>query len=57
MTIVNDRDAHRTNIEEAPKVLLDSGEIVSVTKVEPIIDQILSTSKKKQAVDSYPQRS
>lgn len=39
---VSDSDAHRSKQEAPPMVLLDSGAVVPVTKVEPLIAQILA---------------
>lgn len=41
VTVVSDSDRHRKEIESPPMVLLDSGEIVPVTEVEPIIAELL----------------
>ena len=41
VNIVQEKDKHRGKTEEPPMVLLDNGEIVPVTVIEPIIDQIL----------------
>lgn len=41
VSVVNDSDRHRKDIESPPMVLLDNGEIVPVTEVEPIIAELL----------------
>ena len=44
VTVIENADLHREKREEPPRALLDSGEIVSVAEVEPMIDQILRRS-------------
>lgn len=41
---VHDSDLHRVKNEEAPFIMLDNGEIVKVTEVEPLIERLLSRS-------------
>ena len=41
VSVVNDSDRHRKEIESPPMVLLESGAIAPVTEVEPIIAQLL----------------
>jgi len=45
---VDDSDAHRGKTESTPMVLLDSGAIVSVAEVEPLIAQILARPNLKR---------
>ena len=40
VAIANEKDRHRKKKEEAPKVLLDSGDIVPVTQVEPLVKNL-----------------
>ena len=46
--LVEDADAHRGKSEQATGVLLDSGEIVSVTEAEPMIGQLLRRPQRKR---------
>jgi HD superfamily phosphohydrolase len=48
VALVQDADAHRGKTEQAPMVLLDSGQIVPVTSVEPMIAQILDRPRTKR---------
>ncbi len=45
VTLIDSLDKHRHKSEEPPLILLDSGSVVPVTEVEPIIAEILSHSE------------
>jgi len=46
--IIDSSDTHRGLDETAPMVLLDSGEAVPVTMVEPMIAQIMERSSPRR---------
>jgi len=54
VTLIDNRDHHRENQEEAPLVLLDNGKIVSAETVEPMIAKILERSSAGRAWLAVP---
>ena len=54
ITVIDNSDKHRHSREETPVVLLENGEVVPVTKVEPIISDLLEPSQKTKMWVAVP---
>ena len=52
--LIEEKDKHRGKKEETPKVILDSGNIVNATEVDPTIDAIMSRKPAERAWLSVP---
>jgi hypothetical protein len=55
VTLVENSDMHRGKIEESPLVLLDSGKVVPVTDVEPMIAKLSERSVDSRTWLAVPQ--
>lgn len=51
---VKDADAHRGKTEPAPSILLDSGKVVAVDEIEPLIGQLQAASQQKREWIAVP---
>jgi HD superfamily phosphohydrolase len=56
VTLIEEKDKHRGKAEEAPLALLDTGEVLPVTEVEPMIDQIMKRSTTSRTWLAVPAR-
>ncbi len=54
VALVRDADTHRGKIEQTPSIMLDSGKIVPVSEIEPLIGQLQAASTQKREWVTVP---